>query len=87
MGADDFRQMIAEPGRKVDVRQSFKVYVELYSQNSATGAGGASSLPAQKILSDEGTEMGFAATHAKAECGDFAMMENFKGFGHFKSSH
>ena len=53
MGADYFRQMIAEPGRKVDVRQSFKAYVELYWQNSATGAGGASSLPAQKILSDE----------------------------------
>ena len=53
MGADFSRQMIAEPGRKVDAHQSFKAYVELYWHNSATGAGVASPLRAQKVLSDE----------------------------------
>jgi Ca2+-binding EF-hand superfamily protein len=52
-GVAYFRQMMADPGKKVDASQSFKAYVELYWQNSATGAGGASPSPSQKVLSDE----------------------------------
>ncbi len=44
MGAAYFRQTIADPGTKVDARQSFKTYVELSWQNSTA---------AHKELSDE----------------------------------
>jgi len=47
-----YGQMMADPGKKVDARQSFKAYVELYWQNYSTGAG-TSPAPAQKVLSDE----------------------------------
>jgi EF hand len=36
MGAAYFRQMITDPGKKVDVGQSFKAYVELFWQNSGS---------------------------------------------------
>jgi Ca2+-binding EF-hand superfamily protein len=53
MGTAYYGQIMAEPGRKVDARESFKAYVELYWQNSSTGADGVSPSPAQKVLSDE----------------------------------
>jgi len=53
MGAAYYNQMMADPGNKVDARQSFKDYVELYWQNYSTGTAGTSTAPAQKSISDE----------------------------------